>query len=81
MKLSQTIDAARNVLLKAAIVIDDWKLPIFERHLAQAGYAYEKGPGLTANTLLLTVKTENVEALGVVVKAANTEAAMTGAQL
>lgn len=65
--------------MKAAIAIDDWKLPIFERHLAQAGYTHTDGPGLTPKTLLLTVTTDNVEALGEVVKAANTEAAQTGA--
>jgi Pyruvate/2-oxoacid:ferredoxin oxidoreductase delta subunit len=63
--------------MKSAIAIDDWKFSIFERHLAQAGYAYKKVPGLTANTMLLTVNTENVEALEVVVRAANTEAART----
>ena len=26
---------------KAAITIDNWKLPIFERHLQQAGYVFE----------------------------------------
>lgn len=65
-------------MAKAAIAIDDWKLPIFERHFSQAGYAYEKGSGPTSGTLLLTVKTKNVEALGIVVMAANTEAARTG---
>lgn len=65
-------------MLKVAIAIDEWKLPIFERRLSQAGYAYEKGVGLTADTLLLTVQAENIEALGVVVKAANTEAARNG---
>lgn len=64
---------------KAAIVIDLWKLPIFERHLSQAGYAYESRPGISAETWLMTVKTTNLEALGVVVNAANTEAAKTGA--
>ena len=64
--------------MKIAIAIDDWKLPIFERHLAQAGYAYTKGPGVTADTRLLTVRTENAEALETVVRAANTEAARTG---
>lgn len=63
---------------KAAIAIDEWKLPIFKRHLSQAGYAFEQCTGLTDGTLILTVKTENLEALAVVVKAANTEAARTG---
>jgi hypothetical protein len=66
--------------VKAGIVIDAWKLPIFERHLQQSGYAFEnKGP-MTPGTLILHVVTENAEALTEVLKAANTEAAMTGAQ-
>lgn len=64
---------------KAGIAIDDWKLPIFERHLGQAGYAFENAGRLTTGTLLLRVDTENIEALATVLKAANTEAAMTGA--
>jgi hypothetical protein len=61
--------------MRAAIAIDDWKLPIFERRLSQAGYAYEKGDGLTAGTLNLYVTTDNLIALETVVRAANTEAA------
>ena len=64
--------------MKAGIAIDAWKLPIFERHLTQAGYAFEQGPGLTADTLLLSVTTDAVYALSVVLRAANTEAAMMG---
>ena len=64
---------------KAAIAIDDWKLPIFERHLRQAGYSFQNSGSLTAGTLLLRVDTPNIVALGEVVKAANTEAAKTGA--
>lgn len=66
-------------MLKAAIAIDEWKLPIFERHLAQSGYVYKKGPGVTLDTLFLTVETENMQALEIVVRAANAEAAQTGA--
>lgn len=61
--------------MKAGIVIDDWKLPIFDRHLSESGYVYEKHPGVTAGTLTLTVETEDAKALAVVVRAANTEAA------
>jgi hypothetical protein len=64
--------------MKAGIVIDDWKLSIFERHFKQSGYAFENAGKLTTGTLLLKVETSNLEALGEVVKAANTEAAMTG---
>lgn len=61
--------------MKAGIAIDDWKLPIFNQHLVDAGYRYESGPGLTGDTLLLTVETDDAKALEAVVRAANTEAA------
>jgi hypothetical protein len=64
---------------KAAIAIDNWKFPIFERHLQQAGYSFVRADGLTADAMVLSVTTENLVALGEVVKAANTEAARTGA--
>lgn len=63
--------------MKVGIAIDDWKLPIFERHLSKAGYIYDKKLGLTSDTLLLTVKTEDAATLEVVVRAANAEAATT----
>jgi len=62
--------------MKAGIAIDDWKLPIFERHLTQAGHSYEKGPGVTKDTLLLTVVADDMKALEKVVRAANEEAAL-----
>lgn len=61
-------------MLKAAICIDDWKLPVFERHLAKAGYTFKQGPGVTDDTLMLTVNTLSLKELGEVVKAANNEA-------
>lgn len=61
--------------MKVGIAIDDWKLPIFERHLLQAGHVYEKRPGVTKDTLLLTVETDDARALETVVRAANAEAA------
>lgn len=66
-------------MAKAAIAIDSWKFPIFERHLKQSGYKFEKVQGVTRGTMILTVNTENIEAMGEVVKAANNEAAKTGA--
>lgn len=63
--------------MKAAIAIDDWKLTIFEQHLTQAGYSYVKHPGVTKNSLTLTVVTDDMDALQIVVKAANTEAALS----
>lgn len=64
--------------MKAVIAIDAWKLSIFERRLAEAGYAYTTGPGLTQDTLFLTVTTEHPGALESIVRAANAEAARTG---
>lgn len=63
---------------QAGIAIDGWKLSIFDRHLTQAGYIYEKVPGFTPDAIFLVVCTENVTALAGVVKAANDEAAQTG---
>lgn len=63
---------------KAAIAIDPWKLEIFTRRLQQAGYVFQNAGHLTAGALVLKVQTANLEALGVVVKAANEEAARTG---
>ena len=61
----------------AGIAIDAWKLPIFERHLTQSGYAFENKGKLLEGTLLLMVETENLVALREVVTAANKEAART----
>ena len=62
--------------MKIAIAIDDWKLPIFERHLTGAGYFYTRGNGLTDGTLFLYVVTnDDPQKLEGVVRAANDEAA------
>jgi hypothetical protein len=64
----------------AAIAIDAWKLPIFERRLTQAGYSFTNAGTLVPGTLILSVSTENLDALAEVVQAASAEAAMTGEQ-
>lgn len=61
-------------MLKAAVCIDDWKLPIFRRHLTGAGYSFTEHPGVTEDTLTLTVMTNSVLELKPVVEAANAEA-------
>ena len=63
--------------MKAGIAIDGWKLEIFERHLKGCGYEYEVGPGVTRDTLLLQVQTENLNALAELCKRANIECART----
>lgn len=65
-------------MARAAIAIDAWKLSIFERHLSQSGYTYEQGDGVTEDTLILYVTTDNPVALEVVLRAANEEAHLTG---
>ena len=49
--------------MKAGIAVDNWKLPVFRKRLAKAGYAYEDGGALTHDTTLLTVETTNMLAL------------------
>jgi len=66
--------------MKAAIAIDAWKLPIFERHLTKAGYTYQSIGPITDGTLMLSVTTDNGQALAQVVLAANIEAKKTGKQ-
>lgn len=56
----------------AGVVIDDWKLPIFKRHLDAAGYKYTQHP-FTENTLTLKVTCEWVHKLQPIIKAANDE--------
>lgn len=62
--------------MNVGIAIDKWKLPIFSKHLVDAGYHYTEGPG-PLNTLILRVDTTNPQALAQVVLAANTAAART----
>ena len=68
-----------SVSKKLAVIVDSWKLPIFERHFRKAGYAWETGPAVTPDTLRLIVITESISAFGEVVKAAQREAETTGA--
>ena len=65
-------------MTKAAIAIDDWKLEIFGRHLKEGGFKYEITNGVTPDTLLLCVETEEVDALNSTVVQAQTEASRTG---
>ena len=62
--------------MRAAVVVDSWKLPIFERHLQQSSYTYtiaEIVDGALKDTTLLTIETENVQALYSVLKDAHKE--------
>lgn len=41
--------------LTAAVCIDFWKLDIFSEELHKAGYTFTKNPGVTPDTLTLSV--------------------------
>jgi hypothetical protein len=46
--------------MKAGIAVDDWKLPVFRRRLAAAGYSYQDGGAPTPGVTLLTVQTDDI---------------------
>ncbi len=49
--------------MKAGIVVDNWKLPVFRKRLEEAGYKYKDGGEITEDTTLLTVETDDALAL------------------
>lgn len=59
----------------AAVGIDDWKLPIFRKHLDAAGYKYEEPVQLIPGTLILKVHYEWVHELQPIIEAAQRECA------
>jgi len=60
---------------KAAIVIDDWKLPIFKRILEEEGYQFTQHNGPVDGCITLDVRTESIAKLKPVVERMNAEAA------
>lgn len=60
--------------MRAAVALEKWKRPIFERHLKDAGYTFEEGKGLTDDTMFFYVEFHDAKALEVVVRAAQAEA-------
>lgn len=62
-------------LYKIGIVIDAWKLPIFKSHLDKVKLEYEESPGVTNDTLLLSVYTDNIKFVEVICRDAAKEAA------
>lgn len=57
----------------AAVVIDDWKLMIFKKHLDKAGYKFTSSPSPAKETLLLRVEYEWISDLKPIIEAANQE--------
>lgn len=66
--------------MKAGIIIEAWKLSIFDRHLQAAGYTYQQSGDASAptNLLVLTVVTDNPKGLSKIVKAAMLETSVAG---
>lgn len=62
-------------MITVGVVLDDWKLDIFQRHLDAAGFSYtqQKGPG--RSVILLKIEAASTEDLSPIILAANTEAA------
>ena len=64
--------------MKAGIALDDWKLPIFRKHLTDAGYSYVDAGEMMPGVTLLHVDYTDQTHLAGVVQAANNECARTG---
>jgi len=60
---------------KAGTAIDNWKLPIFKKHLDAAGYKYEEPVPFTEDTMILMVHYEWVHELQPIIEAAQRECA------
>lgn len=54
--------------MKAGIALDDWKLPVFRKRLTEAGFTYTDAGGLTHDTTVLTVETDDLLALKKVIE-------------
>lgn len=59
----------------AGVVLDDWKLPVFKKHLDAAGYKYDEPVPFTDGTLTLKVHYEWVHKLKPIIEAAQRECA------
>ena len=61
--------------MKVAIVIDNWKSPIFEKTLKEEKYKYKKINNCPIkDSITLKIETDDVDRLGVVVKKMNDKA-------
>lgn len=59
--------------MKAGIVVDDWKLPVFRKRLTEAGFTYTDAGGLTHDTTVLTVQTDDLPRLQRVIQRCQNE--------
>lgn len=63
--------------MKVGIVMDAWKLPIFQRHLDAAEISYARASDAPPGSIGLVVITDDPQRVAEIVTAANTEAAIT----
>ena len=61
-------------MTRVGALIDDWKLPIFKKHLDRAGLAFTRQTSTTPNVWVLAIATDNVLHVRAVLAAANKEA-------
>jgi hypothetical protein len=59
----------------AAVAVDDWKVPIFRKHLDAAGYRYEEPVPFFDGTSIIKVSYEWVHELQPIIEAAQRECA------
>lgn len=61
----------------AGVVLDDWKLTIFKRHLDVSGYRYTEHPGPAKHMKVLKVTCDSARALQRILEAAANECALS----
>jgi hypothetical protein len=59
--------------VKAAIALDDWKLPVFRKRLKEAGYTYTDAGGFLGSNTILHVETDDLLRLKGVIEACQAE--------
>ncbi len=59
----------------AGVVLDTWKLPVFQQHLNNAGYQYTEHRGPAKDTVLLKVRYNRMSQVSLIIAAANRECA------
>ena len=65
--------------MRAGIVVEDWKLPVFRKRLTDAGFVYEDGGAVLPDTTNLIVTTDDVLRLKSTIEACQRECRRKGA--
>lgn len=61
--------------MRAGVICDDWKLPVFRKRLTEAGFTYEDGGAPIPNCTNLIVVTDDMVGLAAVVAECQAECA------